>query len=201
MEKVLILGSASPRRKSLLQLLDVGFEVHHADIDESILPGEKPENYVARLAKAKAEAVLRTAREDYQAPLVVLGSDTTVVSDGQIMGKPSNLEDARRMLSLLSDAWHQVLTAVCVLDENKVEQVLVESRVKFRSVSHRDIDWYWNTGEPADKAGAYGIQGHGGVFVERVDGSYSAIVGLPLCETSELLGKFGIKMGSMNHHE
>ncbi|OZG70552.1 septum formation protein Maf [Hahella sp. CCB-MM4] len=200
MDRTLVLASASPRRKSLLKMLDVDFQVHHADIDESIIESEMPDVYVARLAKAKAEAVHSDLVRQYER-LIVLGSDTTVVAEGSILGKPESFEDACRMLSMLSGVWHDVYTAVCVLDCARSEQVIVQSRVKFRPVSRQDMSWYWNTGEPADKAGAYGIQGHGGVFVERIDGSYSSIVGLPLCETSMLLNKFGIKMGSMNHHE
>ncbi len=200
MNRTLVLASASPRRKSLLKMLDLDFQVHHADIDESIVESDTPDAYVARLARAKAEEVFNNLSRHYERP-VVIGSDTTVVAEGLILGKPEDFEDACRMLSILSGVWHDVLTAVCVWDGARSEQVVVCSRVKFRPLSQQDMSWYWDTGEPADKAGAYGIQGHGGVFVERIDGSYSSIVGLPLCETATLLNKFEIKMGSMNHHE
>ena len=190
--KQLILASASPRRKEFLAFLNVPFVTQHADIDESTLLGESPEIYASRLAHTKAEVVynaLQNKQDHY-----VLGSDTCVVIDDHILGKPEDYEDAKRMLSLLSGQWHKVLTAVGLIGSSLQTSILVESLVKFRQVCTSEIQWYWQSGEPKDKAGAYGIQGLGSIFVERVEGSYSSIVGLPLCETRELLLNAGFDM-------
>jgi len=195
MDNTLILASASPRRRDLLELMDLEFKVYHADIDESVLIDEDAEHYVKRLAAAKARAVYEAASHD-DPDVCALGADTTVVCQQQILGKPEDYQDAERMLLSLSGRWHQVYTAVSLCDGDRQETIDVCSQVKFRELLVKDIQWYWNTGEPADKAGAYGIQGHGGLFVERIDGSYSSIVGLPLCETNALLNRFGINMGN-----
>ncbi|MBB3104702.1 Maf family protein [Azomonas macrocytogenes] len=185
----LYLASASPRRAELLTQIGVSFVVHATDIDESALPGETPECYVERLAKTKAMVAL-TEIDDEQA--CVLGSDTTVVLDGRILGKPVDAADARAMLSALSGREHQILTAVAVADQQRCTVQVVGTRVWFCPLSQAEIEAYWATGEPCDKAGAYGIQGFGAVLVSRIEGSYSAVVGLPLHETAALLADFDI---------
>lgn len=184
----LVLASASPRRADLLRQIGVPFSTCAVDIDETPLPDELPQDYVSRLALAKAQACLQQLEQ----PAVVLGSDTTVVCDGHILGKPENEHQAQVMLRRLSASVHQVMTAVAVVavEQAQVETVITE--VRFRSISDDEIHRYWLTGEPCDKAGSYGIQGLGAVFVEQIKGSYSAVVGLPLLETAKLLEEMGI---------
>ncbi|ANI36175.1 septum formation protein Maf [Pseudomonas sp. JY-Q] len=184
----LYLASGSPRRRELLTQIGVPFIVISAPIDESPLPSESAPAYVERLARAKAAAGL--ARID--GPAVVLGADTAVVLDGRILGKPENREDALAMLADLSGREHQVLTAVALDDGQRVHSFCVTSTVRFRAISTDEAQRYWASGEPADKAGGYAVQGLGAVFVTGLSGSYSAVVGLPLCETADLLGQFGI---------
>lgn len=184
----LYLASGSPRRRELLTQIGVPFIVISAPIDESPLPSESAPAYVERLARAKAAAGL--ARVD--GPAVVLGADTAVVLDGRILGKPENREDALAMLADLSGREHQVLTAVALDDGQHVHSFCVTSTVRFRAISTDEAQRYWASGEPADKAGGYAVQGLGAVFVTGLSGSYSAVVGLPLCETADLLGQFGI---------
>ncbi|EKT4567066.1 nucleoside triphosphate pyrophosphatase [Pseudomonas putida] len=184
----LYLASGSPRRRELLTQIGVPFIVISAPIDESPLPSESAPAYVERLARAKAAAGL--ARID--GPAVVLGADTAVVLDGRILGKPENREDALAMLADLSGREHQVLTAVALDDGQRVHSFCVTSTVRFRAISIDEAQRYWASGEPADKAGGYAVQGLGAVFVTGLSGSYSAVVGLPLCETADLLGQFGI---------
>lgn len=177
------LASASPRRRELLTLLGVNFMLVSADIDETPLAAELPEHYVGRLAEQKARAGLARLTEG----VPVLGADTIVVADDRLLGKPADFADFRQTMQLLSGRAHQVLTAVALLDANRCLSVVVSSDVWFRPLTDDDISWYWHTGEPRDKAGGYGIQGLGGKFVQRLNGSYSAVVGLPLCETEQLL--------------
>ncbi|MFK2914878.1 Maf family protein [Pseudomonas sp. 3HC3] len=184
----LYLASGSPRRRELLMQIGVPFMVISAPVDESPLPNESAPAYVERLARAKAAAGL--ARVDD--PAVVLGADTAVVLDGRILGKPENREDALAMLADLSGREHQVLTAVALDDGQRVHSFCVTSKVRFRVISTDEAQRYWASGEPADKAGSYAVQGLGAVFVTGLSGSYSAVVGLPLCETADLLGQFGI---------
>ncbi|MCE5977359.1 Maf family protein [Pseudomonas sp. JR33AA] len=184
----LYLASGSPRRRELLTQIGVPFIVISAPVDESPLPSESAPAYVERLARAKAAAGL--ARVD--GPAVVLGADTAVVLDGRILGKPENREDALAMLADLSGREHQVLTAVALDDGQRVHSFCVTSTVRFRAISTDEAQRYWASGEPADKAGGYAIQGLGAVFVTGLSGSYSAVVGLPLCETADLLAQFGI---------
>ncbi len=179
----LILGSASPRRRELLGLLDIEFDIASADIDESPRANESVAEQVERLALAKAAAVAAS----YTEPVLVLGSDTLVTIDQQPLGKPTSPQHAQQMLQQLSGRWHQVLTAVALVGAGQQQVMTVATEVLFRPLSEADIQRYWLTGEPADKAGAYGIQGHGGCFVEALKGSYSAVVGLPLVETERLL--------------
>ena len=184
----LYLASGSPRRRELLTQIGVPFIVISAPIDESPLPSESAPAYVERLARAKAAAGL--ARVD--GPAVVLGADTAVVLDGRILGKPENREDALAMLADLSGREHQVLTAVALDDGQRVHSFCVTSTVRFRAISTDEAQRYWASGEPADKAGGYAVQGLGAVFVTGLSGSYSAVVGLPLSETADVLGQFGI---------
>ncbi|CAI8798464.1 Maf-like protein [Pseudomonas sp. PDM26] len=188
--KRLYLASGSPRRRELLTQIGVPFSAVSADIDETPLAQESPSAYVERLARDKAEAGRGVVVSDE--PFCVLGADTAVVQGGKILGKPVDQADACAMLMMLSGCEHEVLTAIAVLDGERCESRIVTSRVRFRAISRDEAAAYWASGEPRDKAGGYGIQGLGAVFVAGLNGSYSAVVGLPLCETAELLGHFGI---------
>ncbi|KPG80644.1 Maf family protein [Pseudomonas sp. RIT-PI-o] len=188
--KLLYLASGSPRRRELLTQVGVQFSAISADIDETPLPDESPSAYVERLARGKAEAGRRSVVSDR--PFCVLGADTAVVFDGKILGKPVDEADACAMLMMLSGNEHEVLTAIAVLEGERCESRVVRSRVHFRTISRDEAAAYWASGEPRDKAGGYGIQGLGAVFVAGLEGSYSAVVGLPLCETCQVLGHFGI---------
>ena len=188
--KRLYLASGSPRRRELLTQIGVPFTAISAQIDETPLTHESPSAYVERLARGKAEAGRGSVvSED---PFCVLGADTAVVLDGKILGKPLDEADACAMLMMLSGGEHQVLTAIAVLDGEHCKSRVITSQVRFRDISRDEAAAYWASGEPRDKAGGYGIQGLGAVFVAGLAGSYSAVVGLPLCETFELLGHFGI---------
>ena len=188
--KSLYLASGSPRRRELLTQIGVPFSAVSADIDETPLSQESPAAYVERLARGKAAAGRDVVLSD--APFCVLGADTAVVLDGKILGKPVDEADACAMLKMLSGCEHEVLTAIALLDGERCESRVVRSVVRFRPISSDEAAAYWASGEPRDKAGGYGIQGLGAVFVAGLNGSYSAVVGLPLCETAELLGHFGI---------
>ncbi len=186
----LYLASGSPRRRELLTQIGVPFTSHIVSIDESALPNEAADLYVERLAREKAQAGLQRLSQTQGA--VVLGADTAVVLDGRILGKPADREEALATLGALSAREHQVLTAVALASSERVVTRLVVSQVRFRTLAPAEIEAYWATGEPRDKAGSYGIQGLAGVFVSHLQGSYSAVVGLPLCETAELLAEFAI---------
>jgi septum formation protein len=186
----LYLASGSPRRRELLTQIAVPFLTQIAPIDENALPGESPITYVERLARAKAQAGLAALAET--ADVVVLGADTAVVLDGRILGKPVDRDDALATLNALSGRSHQVLTAVALVSRERLESRVVTSQVTFRPLSQAEIEAYWASGEPQDKAGCYGIQGLAAVFVSQLLGSYSAVVGLPLCETAALLAEFAI---------
>ncbi|MFI8745381.1 Maf family protein [Pseudomonas sp. NPDC077186] len=186
----LFLASASPRRRELLAQIAVPCVTQIAAIDENPLPDEPAAAYVERLAREKARAGLAALGEPADA--VVLGADTAVVLDGRILGKPADFAESRAMLQALSGRSHQVLTAVALAGGGREAARVVASEVTFRALSEGEIEAYWASGEPCDKAGSYGIQGLAAVFVSRLAGSYSAVVGLPLCETAELLGEFGI---------
>ena len=188
--KQLYLASGSPRRRELLTQIGVPFTAISADIDETPFPEESPSAYVERLARGKAEAGRGTVVSD--ADFCVLGADTAVVLDGIILGKPMDEAQACAMLMLLSGREHEVLTAIAVHDGERCESLVVRSLVRFRTIGRDEAAAYWASGEPRDKAGGYGIQGLGAVFVAGLNGSYSAVVGLPLCETAQLLGHFGI---------
>ncbi|AIR88035.1 Maf family protein [Pseudomonas cremoricolorata] len=184
----LYLASGSPRRRELLTQVGIAFTPISAPIDETPLANEAASAYVERLARAKAAA----GRALAPAEAVVLGADTAVVLDGHILGKPQSAEHAQAMLLALSGRSHQVLTAVAVSDATRSISLCVSSEVTFRVISLAEIQRYWRSGEPADKAAGYAIQGLGAVFVSGLVGSYSAVVGLPLLETVELLARFGI---------
>ena len=184
----LVLASGSPRRREMLSSLGVDFRVEPADVDESWVEGEDPVAYVARVAGAKAAAV----RGRTDAAAVVLAADTTVDLDGVILAKPVDGADATAMLMSLSGRSHAAHTAVVVAGPNGFDTVVVTTSVRFRRLSDAEVAWYVGTGEPLDKAGAYGIQGPAAAFVEWVRGSVSNVVGLPLAETVGLLRQAGV---------
>lgn len=185
----LFLASKSPRRRELLAQIGVPYQVIHVDVVEQIASGESPDQYVARLAREKALAGLRSNPEG-----CVLGADTVVVRDEQILEKPRDFAHAREMLQLLSANTHRVITGVALACESQLEHCVVSTEVTFRSISLSEITQYWRTGEPQDKAGAYGIQGFGAVFVSHISGSYSNVVGLPLYQTHQLIQRRGIEI-------
>jgi septum formation protein len=179
------LASASPRRSQLLQQIDIPHEVRPVAIDETPRPGEAPAAYVLRLAEAKALALWDSVSPSRRLP--VLAADTTVAFEGAILGKPADLGEARAMLSRLSARTHEVHTAIAVLHEGGMATRVSTSEVSFRDLSVAEIDWYWGTGEPADKAGGYAVQGKAAIFIRHIAGSYSGVMGLPIYETWELL--------------
>ena len=194
------LASKSPRRRDLLRQIGVNFDVltfragergEDADVDETPLPGEAVERYVERLALAKAQAGMRRVLWRKLLPHPVLAADTTLEVDGEIVGKPHDAAEAHAILERLSGRRHRVLTAVAMSDGERTRSRLSVSEVAFRPLSEHDIRRYIATGEPFDKAGAYGIQGHAAIFIEEIRGSYSGIMGLPLFETAALLEIFG----------
>ncbi|KRW57482.1 Maf family protein [Pseudomonas sp. TTU2014-080ASC] len=194
----LYLASGSPRRRELLTQIGVPFLPLISEIDESVQPGESAQGYVERLAREKAAAGL--AKLDQASDAVVLGADTAVVLDGRILGKPANREDALQTLAALSGRTHQVVTAVALINAQRLVSKVVVSEVSFRVLQPAEIETYWSSGEPRDKAGSYAIQGLASVFVSHLQGSYSAVVGLPLCETAALLGEFAIPCWQVAGH-
>jgi septum formation protein len=190
----LYLASGSPRRRELLQQIGVSFRVLGTGVDETTLPDEAPAAYVARLAAAKAEAGWRAVAGAavLAADTAVLAADTAVVIDGGILGKPADRADGQRMLLRLSGRTHEVLTAVALRSAHGLNSRLSRSEVTFRRIGEREARAYWETGEPADKAGGYAIQGRAAVFVAHLRGSYSGVMGLPLFETAELLEQAGV---------
>ncbi|MBZ2160568.1 Maf family protein [Alteromonas stellipolaris] len=189
-----VLASASPRRTMLLDQMGIAHSVKPVDIDESALVNETPEAQVARLAEQKAKtALVRLENEGALSESTrVLASDTLIAFNGVSLGKPEDKEDARRILSMLSDNQHEVLTAISVASTTKQVTQTITTKVTFAALTNDEIDAYWDTGEPADKAGSYAIQGIGGQFVKAINGSASAVVGLPLYETRQLLREFGV---------
>lgn len=184
----LYLASASPRRSELLTQVGIAHRQFACRIDESVRSAETAERYVERVTRAKALA----GRAQAPQGAVVLAADTAVVIDGQILGKPIDADHAAAMLRQLSGRSHTVMTAVAVTSGPRTSVVRVDTRVCFREIDGNEIEAYWATGEPADKAGGYAIQGRGAVFVTAIEGSYSAVVGLPLAESVQLLAEFGI---------
>jgi septum formation protein len=201
-DKRIYLASRSPRRRDLLKQIGVPFELlllredlrRGVDVDETPLSEESPGVYVLRVASAKAAMAVRQIAYRGLPQKPVLSADTTVVFDGQIVGKPEDAEHAARILRTLSGREHQVLTAVAIALREQIETQISVSSVAFRELTDADIRRYVATGEPLDRAGAYAIQGRAGAFVTRMSGSYSGIMGLPLAETVELLQKFDIPM-------
>lgn len=186
---LIYLASASPRRSALLDQIGVPHRVQPVDIDETARGGEPPDQYVQRLAVLKAETLWQKLAAAQRQP--VLGADTAVVLDDEILGKPRDEQDCLRMLKLLSARTHQVFTAVALRASDGCQSRVNVSEVTFRKLADEEIKRYWRSGEPADKAGAYAVQGRAALFIERIAGSYSGIMGLPLFETGELLAAVG----------
>lgn len=204
----LYLASQSPRRALLLEQLSVDFIVLAVDIDESQTTLEPPNDYVLRMATRKAQQGFRCLDESnaQAAYATVLAADTVVVFNQQILGKPKNATDAKQMLSMLSGHSHEVLTAICLAQRQHDGGLQQESRISktsvtFRSITEQEIEWYWQTGEPKDKAGGYGIQGKAAQFISHISGSYSGVMGLPLFEMSELMTRFGFALSSSRVNE
>ena len=183
------LASQSPRRAELLRQIGVGFDVVTVAVDETIVATEAPEAYAQRLALEKSQAGWSQLPPDRQRP--VLGADTIVIAGDTVMGKPASRRQAIEMLQALSGNTHQVITAVALVGEHEAVRSQC-SRVTFRTLTRQECEAYWETGEPRDKAGAYAIQGLAAMFITRLEGSYSGVMGLPLYETTELLKTFGI---------
>ncbi len=184
------LASASPRRRALLRQIGVAYRLLPVAVDETQLPDEMPDAYVARLAQAKAQAGLQTLGR--RQPRPVLGADTAVVMDGVILGKPQDREEGLAMLARLSGREHRVMSAVALATATRAVVKVQESRVRFRELTPLECAAYWDSREPLDKAGGYGIQGRAAAFISELHGSYSGVMGLPLFETAELLREFGI---------
>jgi len=197
MSAQIILASASPRRKELLAQINITPIVHPVDLDETPLPNEKPLAYVQRLATEKSalchSILYASSTAIIEAELPILAADTTVVLDDLIMGKPVHEVDGIEMLTRLSGRTHQVYTAISLRGKQHWQAVSI-NEVTFRELSEHEIRAYWQTGEPADKAGAYAIQGLGSAFVKSMTGSHSGVMGLPLFETAELLAKQGLHL-------
>ncbi len=186
--KRFIVASQSPRRKEILQNAGYSFEIIPSDADENVENGLSAEETVKLLAYKKAKAV-----SEKHKGAVVFGCDTVVVSQGVILGKPKNESDAFKMLKMLSGKTHEVLTGVCVMENEKYETFYECTKVTFNSLTDDTIKSYIETSEPFDKAGSYGIQGYGCVLVEKIEGDYFSVVGLPVSKTARLLAKFGVK--------
>jgi nucleoside triphosphate pyrophosphatase len=193
---MLVLASASPRRRELLAQAGYSFSVHPADVPEDPLPGEEPIAYVTRLAREKAEAVFRQYPPQDANSLQVLGADTTVTIDSQILAKPENPADAARMLRMLSGRSHHVITGVAVVTRNLTQVAAEVTAVRFLSLSDEEIASYVASGEPMDKAGAYAIQGRAAQWIPRIEGCYFNVVGLPLALVTALLEPLQIEMSS-----
>lgn len=190
---MILLASSSPRRAELLQQIGVAFDVYPVDIDESREPGEAADTYVLRLARSKALAALERL-DGERARRPVLAADTTIAIDDDIIGKPSEQMPCGEILARLSGRCHEVLSAVALASPAGLDCRLSRNRVCFRKLDPAEIEAYCGGDEPRDKAGAYAIQGFAAVFVERLEGSYSGVMGLPLFETAELLRGAGIKL-------
>lgn len=199
-DKTFYLASRSPRRRELLKQVGLDFEMlllrsdprRGVDVDETPLAGELPLDYALRIARRKAEVGVHVAGLRSLRAKPVLAADTTVVLGDRIIGKPADRDDAVGILNDLSGHTHQVISVVAMAFRDRIEDRVSISHVTFRALKPEEIDWYVATGEPMDKAGAYGIQGRAAMFVTKIEGSYSGIMGLPLAETTELLQRFGI---------
>ncbi len=194
------LASRSPRRREILHQIGIRFDLlasaqvvgGEEEVDETPFPGEDPVAYVERVTRDKAAFGRRIVESHRLPPQPVLAADTTLAFEGAVIGKPVDREDACRILSRLSGRTHVVLTGLALADQQRTEFILSTSEVTFRPLSAAEIDAYVDTGEPMDKAGAYGIQGRAGLFVQHLSGSYTGVMGLPVCELGELLRRFGI---------
>lgn len=188
---MLILASASPRRRELLAQTGLSFSVSAANINEDLLPNEAAAAYVQRLAEEKAQAIWNAnqAADSVDDPLIVLGADTCVVCDGRILGKPTDTADARRMLELLSGRTHAVLTGLAVISSGKIVRHVEITQVMFNQLNEREIAQYIASGEPLDKAGAYAIQGFAARWIPRIEGCYFNVVGLPIARTISVLAE------------
>ena len=198
---IIYLASKSPRRRELLKQIGVQYELllmrevaPRVDVDESPLYGESPHAYVVRVVEAKAQTALKVLRERKLPPRPILTADTTVTLDGEILGKPLDRDDAARILKRLSGQTHQVLTAVMLTTADGDYRALTTSFVSFAPLSEDEVRQYIDTGEPMDKAGAYGVQGRAARFISKLSGSYSGVVGLPLFETAGLLRQAGVQI-------
>ena len=195
-----LLSSGSPRRKELLSLLGIDFQVKVPNIPEIQLPGEKPQDFCSRISKQKALEVAGGYPES-----LVIGADTVVVMDGKILGKPRDNTQARDYLTLLQDKVHEVFTGYTIIFGTRHKTKVVMTRVHFREMTTEEISWYISTGEPIDKAGAYAIQGIGALFIEKIQGSFTNVIGLPLSDLYYDLKEFGIRLntpaGGSDHHE
>ncbi len=191
-----ILASQSPRRRELLSLVGIAHEVQPADIDETPFPGEQPVPHTERLARGKAAVIAARAAE-----ALVIAADTIVVIDDQILGKPTDIPEARAMLRRLSGRTHEVCTAIAVAIGERVESQVVRVAVRFRDLDDETIARYVNTGEPMDKAGAYGIQGYGATIVEHIEGDYFAVMGLSLVTVVRLAARLDVRytFGPLQH--
>ena len=186
---LLILASASPRREKLLRQLGVNFVSEPQDIIEEKRIDESPEKFVKRMAEEKASSAFGKRKEK---DIVVVASDTIVVCDKRVLGKPKDKSDGIKMLLTLSNKTHRVLSAVTVANTLRYKSTVSETSVSFREISEIEAEYYWDSGEPEGKAGGYAIQGCGAVFVQSINGSYSGVMGLPLFQTAQLLSEFGI---------
>lgn len=184
MSERLVLASASPRRAELLKWAGFAFTVDPADVDEAERPGERPQDYVIRVAREKAQAVVVRRRESGE---IVLGADTTVVADGEILAKPADESDALRMLQLLAGREHQVFTGVVAISRGRALEEVAATRVRLLPLDLDEIRWYVGTGEPMGKAGAYAIQGRAARFVDWIEGSWSNVVGLPVATVAQMI--------------
>ena len=193
---VLHLASSSPRRRELLTALGLNFSYEGVAIDESALPGEAAPDTVLRLAASKAQAAYDSG--NYEMP--VLGADTLVILDDRVFGKPRSKEEALNMLASLSGRRHQVLTGVALMANGELQTAESLTEVQFREIHPDEAEAYWQSGEPAGKAGAYAVQGLGGIFVSAINGSYTGVVGLPVFETANLLRRAGIELPATPDH-
>ena len=190
---MIYLASKSPRRAELLRQIGIDFTVHAVDIDESQLPGEAPVDYVSRIALEKAQSAMAELR-DQDPDYCIIAADTTISLDGDIIGKPADRGQCRCILERLSARQHLVLSAVALATAGDTSLRLSQNRVSFRALGSSEIEAYCASSEPLDKAGAYAIQGRAAMFINHLDGSYSAVMGLPLFETAELLQTAGIAL-------
>ena len=187
--KKIILASGSPRRRFLLTELGLDFEIYKPEVDETRIAGEAPEELCERLSRLKAQA----GASKFPGKIII-AADTIVVIDGEILGKPINHDDAFRMLMLLQNRTHEVLTGLTVCKDEKLISHVEHTHVKFRALSEREIRAYISTGEPDDKAGAYAVQGIGSLLVESLNGDYFNVVGLPVCRLGRILSEFGVNL-------